>query len=126
MEGGAAYRAETAFGAVTVPCQWISTPERLWRRNRPTDPDSQWTAEHVLAMADGESVEQSGATWRLEPAEPVTVPSGAFTDILHVRQQSDGKTCDLWYARGVGLIKRSCIETGVVETLIAYKIGAPQ
>jgi len=124
-KGGSAWRAETVFGATSVPCQWISTEEALWRRNRPSNQESPWSVEHVLGPPEGTRVERDGTTYTVAPGEPVSVPGGAFTEVLHVLQESPSRTCDLWYAKGVGLVRRTCRETGVEEVLTAYRAGSP-
>jgi Zn-dependent protease with chaperone function len=123
MKGGSAYRAETLLGKNTsVAFQLFTTDQDIWRRNRPSDEKSAWVNDCKLNLKQGETAKFSDVTFSLEAAEPVNTPCGAFTDTLKVKKQVAGNTFYLWFARNVGLVKRTCVETGVTETLISYKL----
>lgn len=115
--GGTIYRGETLLAKdLRVPFQTLTTADRVWRRNRPTDVASPWREQHALKEAP------AGAP---VPAA-VTTPCGTFREILHVQESAGGSTYDLWFARGVGLVLRKCRETGVTETLHSYRLPQPK
>jgi hypothetical protein len=125
---GAIYRAETAFGkGDPIPCQLLTTATGFWRRNRPAASSSPWELEFPFGLSEDTPIEPDGKTYTVLKPEPITVPCGHFDDVLKMRQQSGSNRCDLWFARGIGLVKRVCVETGVAETLVSYWVeGAPK
>ena len=68
-----------------------------------------------------DAVARADASFTLLQAEPVETPCGRYADVLKVSKKTADKTFDLWFARGVGLVKRTCRETGMTETLVSYK-----
>lgn len=123
LGSGAVYRAETAFGKdVRVPCQLMTTATELWRRNDPTSPTSSWRLDCLLALPDGIPRDRDGKIYTLLEPAPLTIPCGHFENILKIRQQAGPNTYELWFARAIGLIQRACVETGITETLVSYKV----
>ena len=126
LPDGAAYRAETDLGGGgIVPCQLLTSADALWRRGRPGVADSPWRVDCVFPPGADKPVERDGASYTLLNPEPITVPCGAFTDVLRVRRQVDSSAFELWYARGVGLVKRVSLDTGISETLVSYRVSPP-
>ena len=84
-----------------------------------------WRVEGVFA-ADATVEDRSGValrTIRLAATEKVRVPAGEFEAARVERLGEDGKPeTVLWFARGVGLIKRLTPATGAVQELMVYKI----
>jgi len=120
---GTAFRAETVFGKDTiVPCQLMTTETEIWRRSRPADTKSVWGIDCLLSVPEALPQTRNDQTFTLIPTAPLTLPCGTFTDVLRLRKQAGTKTFDLWFGRGVGLLKRTCVETGVTETLVSYKV----
>ncbi|MHB0911871.1 MAG: M48 family metalloprotease [Armatimonadota bacterium] len=118
--GGDVYRVETFLGGKDILCQMLTTESDVWRRSRPTVPASPWRLDCLLD-ADSDPVSIGDETYTVLRLEEVSVPCGDFSGVLHVRK-SGGVTVDMWYAPKVGLLKRSCTETGVTETLIGYRV----
>ena len=128
LDNGAVYRVETSLGkGASVPCQYATTAADIWRRNQPACADSPWQIECVTAFSSAESVERDGWRYVLLAKEPVTVPCGSFPDTLHIRREGvqSASIQEVWLAAGVGMLRRTCAETGVTETLIAYDIKRP-
>lgn len=119
------FRAVTVLGrGVEVPFQILATPKEVWRRNRPTAKDSLWYMEHFVELEADQTADRSGTSYQRLPSETVSTPCGVFESALKVRRKSQKYTMDLWYARGVGVVKTYCVETGVTEVLAAYTIPA--
>lgn len=124
IRDNAVYRAETSFGDNAIPCQLLTTAAEVWRRNRPTSPESQWRVEYILDTPSQESAERGGWQYTLLGSEQIALPCGTFPESLKIRKQSGEpiSTFDIWFVRGIGMVKRVCAETGVTETLIGYKV----
>lgn len=123
---GDVFRAETGLGSdAVVPFQYLATAESLWRRNRPSVAESPWQVEFVTAVPEGQPQTHGDSEFSRLPPETVSLPCGVFTDTLHLRKRAAGKSYELWFGRGIGLLKRTCVETGVTETLIRYTIAPP-
>ena len=123
--GSKVYRAETSFGKGTaVPFQLLTTATEVWRRSRPTAADSAWQIEHVINPSLTEPVTANGWQYTFAGKEQVSTPSGVFPDCVKMRKQGGDpvKNFDMWYAQGIGLVKRTCIETDVTETLTRYDV----
>lgn len=120
----AVYRAQTAFGKDTVvPCQLLATATQVWRRSRPTSPDSPWALDHVTGVPDQQPV--TSGEWKYEVLgnDRAATPCGTFDALKVQRSGSSGTPCDLWFAQGIGLIRRACQDGKVTETLVKYKVS---
>ena len=127
LDSGPVYRVETVLGKdVLVYAQLLTSAGEVWRRNRPTAPDSAWQLEYLTSLPSTDPVTRDGWQYTLLGKEPITLPCGTFPEAIHIRRQGGAPavTQELWFAPGVGMVKRSCAETGVTETLVAYKIPA--
>ena len=131
VAGGTVYRGETILAGSTVPCQVLTTADAVWRRNRPSSPDSPWSLQNVVQTA--EPVTRDGWQYAVVGKEPVEVPCGRFPVALHVRKESGTpkQICDEWFVSGVGLVRRVDQVSGITETLIRYQLapsggGAPE
>ncbi|MDO8587667.1 MAG: M48 family metalloprotease [Armatimonadota bacterium] len=123
--GGYVYRAETSFGKKTsVYYQLLSTSDQVWRRNRLTSADSKWQIEQVTNAPAEQPLELDKWRYSLVGTEEISVPCGAFSARKIKKQGGEpANTFDIWFVQGVGLAKRVCEETGVTETLTAYKVN---
>ncbi len=110
-----------------VTVQRFTTPTQVWIRARPTEQQAAWQLEHITSLPEGEVVEQDG--WRYEYAgtEELTLPCGVFPEAVKIRKSGGQRqtTYELWFVRGVGLVRRTCVDTGVTETLVSYKVRIP-
>ena len=120
----AVYRAQTTFGKdVVVPCQLLATATEIWRRTKPTSPESPWTLDLVTGTPDQQPVTSGEWKYEILGDDRVATPSGTF-DALKVRRSgSSGSPCDLWFAKGIGLVRRTCQDGKVTETLVKYKVS---
>jgi hypothetical protein len=122
LAGGSAYRLETVIGnAAPVSYRLLVLDTGAWRLNG--GEGVVWTREYAFAPPPGPNTLPYGS-FDVLPPESVSTPCGVFTDVLKVRQVRDGKTCDLWFARGVGLVRRAWADSGISETLRAYHIAS--
>lgn len=120
----AVYRAQTAFGKDTVvPCQLLTTATQVWRRSRPTSPDSPWALDHVTGAPDQQPVTSGEWKYEVLGRERIATPCGTFDALKVQRSGSSGTPCDLWFAQGIGLIRRACQDGKVTETLVKYKVS---
>jgi hypothetical protein len=55
--------------------------------------------------------------------EDLSLPCGVFAGAMRLRLKDARYATEVWFGRGVGLLKTSCAETGVVEVLTAYKVA---
>lgn len=116
---GAAYRLETAIGSTRpVPFRLLITDTGAWRGNGMDG--GPWTLEYAFASS---TPNQQGKQVALMTAEPVSTPCGTFTDVLRVRVDDGGKASLLTFARGVGLVRREWVDTGLSESLQSYSIA---
>jgi hypothetical protein len=80
-----------------------------------------WRVEGLFAP--GASVVDGERTLRFVSAEKIQVPAGEFEAARVERVGADGKLdLVLWYAKGVGLVKRLTPATGAVQELLTYKL----
>jgi len=125
VNGSAVYRTESTFGkGASVPAQLLTTANGVWRRPRPASPDSEWQLDFVIGTTSDEALVRDGWEYQCGGSEQVSLPCGTFPDALVIRKQGAEpvETFDLWFVRGIGLVKRVCVETGVTETLVRYRI----
>jgi len=128
LEGGAVYRVETVLGkGVSVYAQLLTGAGEVWRRTRPTAPDSAWQLDCLTSLRSAEPVAHDGWQYMLLGREPIALPCGTFPEAVRIRRQGGAPTVteELWFVAGVGMVKRSCADTGVTETLVAYKLAPP-
>ncbi len=125
LEGKTVYRAETVLGkGAPIPSLILTSDSEVWRRPRPSLPDSAWQIEHVLS--DGAAaISREGAHFRWIGKERVSVPCGDFAEAVRIEKRVDDPpaTYDLWFAPGVGLVKRARADTGITEVLMKYKVA---
>lgn len=114
-----AYRAVTVLDSSNeIPFLLCSGESEVWRRNRPTDTRSQWKKEYGFDM--DETVDAT--TFVRQNAESISLPCGIFTDTYQLQRKDDRYTKTLTFGRGIGLLQTICVENGITETLIAYKV----
>jgi Zn-dependent protease with chaperone function len=119
---GTVYRVETTFEkGNAIRCQMLTTAGAVWRRT--ASPSSPWELDCVLDPPADQPCVRGEWTYSMLPAQPVTVPCGSFQQTLGIRKKGPKGTYDMWFAKGVGLVKRVCVESGVTETLVSYKIA---
>jgi Zn-dependent protease with chaperone function len=123
VAAGSAYRMETVIGGgAPVSYRLIALDTGAWRLNGAAD--TEWRREYAFAAPpDPESSTEEG-DFTVLPAESISTPCGVFPDTLKVRRVKDGKTCDMWFARGVGLVRRVWAESGLSETLRSYHLAS--
>ncbi len=117
---GSAWRGEVTFGDTSVPCRMLTTHNQVWWREDGAG-KGEWRVEYVT----GPGAEGAAAgKFQVIGREEVTVPCGRFAGALHVRRTGDGEAAclDLWFAKGVGLVKRLDSGTGVTEVLVDYHV----
>ena len=86
-----------------------------------------WRLEALFASGAGvvERTSDGERTLRFIGTEKIRVPAGEFEAARVERLGPDGKQeLVLWYAKGVGLLKRLTPETGAVQELVTYKLPA--
>lgn len=80
-----------------------------------------WRVEGLFAP--DASVVEGERMLRFASTEKIQVPAGEFEAARVERVGSDGKLdLVLWYAKGVGLVKRLTPDTGAVQELLTYKL----
>lgn len=125
VKNGSIYRAETAMGESTKnQYQVFTTKNNLWQRHQLNSVDSPWTIETVLQENNTQSEDDWDYTFNIE--NELAAPCGLFKDILHVlkRKKEDlSSGFDVWYAKGIGMVKRVNIKTGYQEVLYSYKLS---
>jgi hypothetical protein len=126
VKENAIYRMETSFGEnMCVQSQMLATESEVWRRARPNSPASPWVPEFVLGENMPEPVTKGGASYEFLGKEDITLSCGSFPSALKIRKTlaDNGGIYDLWFVKGVGLVQRTCKETGVTETLVKYQLA---
>lgn len=113
-------RMELTMGGSPVAYQMILDGNRIWRRNRPSDPKSQWSLEAVMPEVESVDGDEKRAFAGVA-LETVEVPAGKFENCLLVKQKEGDRILHCWYAKGVGLIKRLNPSTNVTEVLVSHK-----
>jgi Zn-dependent protease with chaperone function len=123
FQGGSIYRVETTFnGSGKITSLLMTTSDAQWGKYHPDDPASIWRLSFPFQITTGQTLVQGGTVWSALPSESITTPCGLFKDTLKLHQASAGKTCDIWFAKGEGMVQRTCVETGVTEQLISCKV----
>ncbi len=116
-------RFETKVGERTVPYQVMADAYRIYRRNRPDKPESKWTVEAIKPDFGGTEVEDN-VQYRHAGIETVETPAGTFADCVKIEiKNAQGRVVNVWYAPGVGMVKRVNETANVIETLSAYHKG---
>lgn len=118
---GSVYRLSTDMGTGSVVYwQSLTTATQVWRRNRPQEESSTWRAEFSISPEPATLDEWAfaGAT-----AEAVSTPAGDFSDAVKVvaTNSTKNRTLHLWFAKGVGLVKRQDPASGVTEVLVSLR-----
>jgi hypothetical protein len=119
------YRLQTSFGSdVSVSCQMLATANQAWRRSKPTAVESPWVLEYFTGECDKLPCTIDGRLHEFVGKEQVVLPCGTFPDAVKIRKSGGDppSTFDLYFVKGVGLVRRVCVETNVTETLIKYKV----
>lgn len=122
------YRVEYDLGRGVRSVRLLAPAgDRVLSRADTTTDSPEWRLEAVFAPGARE-VDRSGETertLRFAGTEKVKVPAGEFDAARVERLGADGKPdLVLWFAQGVGLLKRLTPETGAVQELVSYKLPA--
>ncbi len=128
VPGGTVYTAETVLNQkTTIACQFATTENAIWRRNRPTSPQSVWVLEHVTTVATGATRQEQNVQYTAPGQETIGLPCGTFIDAIKIHKvcAAPVQTTDIWFAEGIGMLKRVCTESGVTETLVNYHLAQP-
>lgn len=81
-----------------------------------------WRLEAVFAA--GEQVALGDGLLRYAGTEKVRVPAGEYETVKVERRGADGKPeTTLWFARGVGLVRKVSAATGAVQELTSFAPG---
>ncbi|MHB9025511.1 MAG: M48 family metalloprotease [Armatimonadota bacterium] len=118
---GPVYTAQITLGkGKPVACQYLTTATEVWKRTQPTAATSKWQLEY---LTDAPAPDKP-SPYTLVGAEALDIPCGSFKDARKMRRQlaDPPLTLDMWFAQGVGLLKRLSVESGVTETLVSYKV----
>lgn len=116
-------RFETKIGEKSVPFQVVAEPNRIYRRNRPDKPDSKWTLETLFPEYGG-SEEVDAVQYRHAGVEKISTPAGVFSNCVKIETRNgDGRVVEVWYAPGVGMVKRINTSSQVTETLVSFRRG---
>ena len=138
-------RLEMDLGASKVAYQCFTTADGVWRRNKPEKDDSVWTAEWIspsmfvpiAAPADEATPDLTGQPVTITDAhaalagkwtfkdlgfEDVETPSGKYLAALKIEASDGVRTLNLWFAKGVGMVRRFNSAIGVDEVLSSIRI----
>jgi hypothetical protein len=125
-ESAGAFRVEYDLGRGVRAIRILAPAgDRLMSRADLDTKSPEWRVEGLFTA--GATVEDRSTdivrTVRLAATEKVRVPAGEFEAARVERLGADGKVeTILWFARGVGLVKRQTVATGATQELIGYKI----
>ena len=113
-----ACRVEYVLSRGIQTTRWlVPAADRLLSRAEKPGAAEPWRLDALFADGKAEEGLHCG------PLEKVKVPAGEFEARRVERLDGDGKAVSTsWYARGVGLVKRTNRETGVTEELTSYHI----
>lgn len=122
---GTVYRLDSSFAGKSVPYLVLATARDVWRRSKPDDSGSVWKLELVTEASEGQPVTREGCTFSLVGREDISLPCGAFRQCLRIRCEGEGlsSASEVWLAEGVGVVKRTYTGSGVVETLLRYRLS---
>jgi Zn-dependent protease with chaperone function len=127
MENGTVYRRLIRLDKnIEIVNQVFTTESQVWQRLRPMDMNSGWLVEYAFSLEAGRTVQTDNNAFTLLSSENVNTPAGMFHDTLHLCKRTPRYTLDLWFGRGVGLLKSHCAETGVTEELTDYHVSKSQ
>ncbi len=118
---GKTWRGVVSFGDASVSCRLLTTRDQVWWRPPAGKANGEWRLRYATASGDGAAAGE-GWEFRVMGMEAVSVPCGTFPEALRVQQcRTDGSArIDLWFVKGVGLVKRVASHTGVTEMLVDY------
>ncbi len=121
--GSQVARFEITMGQSVIPYQVMGDSSAIYRRNRPDRETSPWTTE-ILFPALGGDAEVGGTRFTKEPAETLLTPAGTFEKCSVLRVvDSKGRILRVWFAEGIGMVKRVNETNGNTETLVAFHRG---
>jgi Zn-dependent protease with chaperone function len=113
-------RFEMRAGESVVPFQVLADDTGVYRRNRPDKPASQWAVETAFPTVEG-SVEVAGTLFSYVGVEAVDCPAGKFDKCVCLSIEGKGRKMKVWFAPGIGMVKRVNETSGVTELLIQFR-----
>lgn len=105
-----------------VTFQYLTTDSAVWRRNRIENPSSPWVLE-FLTDGSGADADVTALKFRVDP-EPVetTTTLGRYrTKVVNVIGEDGEVEIRLYFAEGIGLVKRENLKLGVIEVLTNFR-----
>jgi hypothetical protein len=113
------YRVERDYGAGVKSIVLLAPAgDRLLKRAAAT-PREPWQVEAVFDATAGNPVDG----FRVAGEEHVQVPAGDFEALKVERLTPDGAVAaTAWFAKGVGMVKRVTVKTGITEELESYQM----
>lgn len=127
LADGDIFREETKMGESVSSRQVFTTAHALWQRNQLSVESSPWVLEAVITDDETQFLPADGWDHARIGKEELSLPCGQFKHVLHVRKrrtEEPNTAFDIWYAPGVGMVKRVDAKTGYVEVLQSYKQGS--
>jgi len=117
-------RLETVVGGVRVPYQIMADKDRLLRRDRPDLQTSPWKVSLALVNL-GSPATVDGVQYAREGEDTIDTPAGKFAGCVKFSiHDAKDRVIRVWYAPGVGLVKRVNETSGVTELLVEFRRGA--
>jgi Zn-dependent protease with chaperone function len=113
-------RVEIQVGESVIPFQLLADEGGVYRRNRPDKPQSQWAVETAFPTVGG-SVEAAGTRFTYVGVEAVDCPAGKFDKCVCLSVEGKGRKMKVWFAPGIGMVKRVNETSGVTELLIRFR-----
>ena len=120
VDGAKVARMRVRLGQADVEYQCLTSAATIWRRDKPDLQASQWKAEYCIPPGV-EPVIQGPWTFRRLGAEPVEIPLGKYENAVKVEAIQGERVQHLWFAEGVGLIKRLNLGSQVEEVLVRIR-----
>ncbi|MEI6913773.1 MAG: M48 family metalloprotease [Armatimonadota bacterium] len=115
---GRVHRVSANFGTGTLSFYQVAmTATKVWRRSRLNDSESPWVVEYSVGAEPFET-----ETWSFQPMviDAVSTPLGDYKDAVKVtaKNKLKDRSYELWFAKGLGLVKRLDTVSGITETLV--------
>ncbi|MCB0825771.1 MAG: M48 family metallopeptidase [Armatimonadetes bacterium] len=108
-------------GESSVDFQLIADGNRAFRRNKPSNPDSNWELEFILPPLES-TEEYQGNLWKSIKVIDVECGIGKLSNCLEVYQKdARGRVSRCWYAPSLGLVKRLSESSGIEEILTEHE-----
>jgi len=117
MKPEGVYRVEADYGAGVKSVQLVAAAgDRLLKRS-PMAAADEWQVDAAFDPSDAPD------GFRVIGEETVQVPAGDFPALKVERVAPDGAVlATAWFAKGIGLVKRSNPKTGITEELESYQV----